>query len=175
MSLSPSGAALTGTTHKPADTGPIENNAAKRSVDISIVKSSLEVSISTKNRPLELLFQTAINKLNEILEPSLGPDAIQQVADSGIDVSPEATAQRIVDLSTGFFEAFKAQHPDEPEETALDRFLAIIGKGIDQGFSEARAILNGLEVLEGDIAANIDRTYELVQEGLTTFREGFDA
>ncbi|MBT5370276.1 MAG: DUF5610 domain-containing protein, partial [Gammaproteobacteria bacterium] len=49
----------------------------------------------------------------------------------------------------------------------------IIGGGIDQGFAEAREILDGLSVLEGDIATNIDATYDLVQEGLQAFIESY--
>ncbi|MBT3719368.1 MAG: DUF5610 domain-containing protein, partial [Gammaproteobacteria bacterium] len=49
----------------------------------------------------------------------------------------------------------------------------IIGGGIDQGFAEAREILDGLSVLEGDIATNIDATYDLVQEGLQAFIDSY--
>jgi hypothetical protein len=55
--------------------------------------------------------------------------------------------------------------------TALNDFIELIGGGIDKGFAEARQILDGLKVLEGDIASNIDKTYELVQVGLKAFME----
>ena len=51
----------------------------------------------------------------------------------------------------------------------------MIGGGIDQGFKEARDILNSLGVLEGEIADNIDKTYELVQTGLQDFRDSFNS
>ncbi|RDH89593.1 MAG: hypothetical protein DIZ77_00365 [endosymbiont of Seepiophila jonesi] len=47
--------------------------------------------------------------------------------------------------------------------------LTIIRDAIEQGFAEAREILDGLSVLEGDISANIDTTFELVLEGLERF------
>ena len=50
-----------------------------------------------------------------------------------------------------------------------------IGGGIDQGFAEARGILDGLGVLEGELKDNIDLTYDLVQQGLQAFREGFSS
>ncbi len=118
-----------------------------------------------------MLLKSAIEHLNNLLEPELGPNAIQTAVDDGLDVSPEATAQRIVSLSTGFFEAFKAQHPGEDEAVVLERFMETIGRGIEQGFKEAREILDGLQVLEGNIASNIDKTYDLVQEGLNEFFE----
>ena len=51
--------------------------------------------------------------------------------------------------------------------------VAVIGGGIEQGFAEAREILDGLGVLQGDIANNIEQTYQRVQEGLQAFRAQF--
>lgn len=56
----------------------------------------------------------------------------------------------------------------------LSSFMDIIGGAIDQGFDEAKDILSGLKVLEGDIAAGVDKTYALVQEGLQAFRDSFN-
>jgi hypothetical protein len=136
----------------------------------SILKAT-EAQLGVKDQPLALVLRSAIEKINEVLEPTLGPNAIESAADSGIDVSPEATADRIVGLSTAFFHAFSKQNPNEEGEDLVNHFLAVIGSGIDQGFGEARDILDGLGVLEGSIADNINRTYDLVQEGLARFRE----
>ena len=53
----------------------------------------------------------------------------------------------------------------------LNQFVDVISSGINQGFAEAREILVGLQVLEGDIASNIDLTYDLVGEKLDAFME----
>ncbi len=45
----------------------------------------------------------------------------------------------------------------------------MIRGGIEKGFAEAREILGGLNVLDGDIASNIDKTYDLVQKKLNDF------
>ncbi len=134
----------------------------------SDVKMGTEAKLSVANRYMELLYKSAIEKLNVALEPDFGSGAIQNSA--GIDVSPEATAGRIISLSTAFFEAFRQQNPEMGDEEALDQFMSTIGKGIEQGFAEAREILGGLQVLNGDIATNIDVTYNLVQQGLQDFR-----
>lgn len=134
-----------------------------------ILTASLEVSIRSGNEPLQLTFRSVIDNLNEILKPDFGADAIQNAASQ--DNSPEGTAGRIVALSTGFFEAFAAQRPEDDPNQVLDDFLDVIGRGIAQGFAEARDILDGLGVLQGDIASNIDRTEELVQQGLAAFAE----
>ncbi len=130
-----------------------------------------QASLEVKERPLELVYRAAIEKLNEALESELGPNAIQTASDSGMDFTPEATAERIVSLSTGFYEAFKARHLDEDEAAVFQKFMETIGSGIKQGFEEAKEILDGLGVLEGDIKGDVDTTYELVLEGLKRFEQ----
>ncbi|MCV6612232.1 MAG: DUF5610 domain-containing protein [Amphritea sp.] len=137
----------------------------------AILESSLQVSLQSGNQSLALLYRTAVEELNKVLETDLGANAIQNAYDSGLDVSPEATAERIVSQTTAFFSAYQEQNPGLSLEEQVTRFTDIIGGGIDQGFSEAREILDGLNVLEGDIAANIDTSYDLVQEKLTAFAD----
>jgi len=155
----------------------IVNRSHTQSINVSAaakVKNSSSASISNvaelsvANRHMELLYKSAIEKLNTVLQPDFGPNAIQNSAE--IDVSPEVTAERIVSLSTGFFGAFREQNPELGDEEALDQFISTIGGGIEQGFAEAREVLEGLQVLNGSIASNIDTTYDLVQQGLNDFR-----
>ncbi|MFT7006275.1 MAG: hypothetical protein ACJAXJ_000783 [Colwellia sp.] len=51
--------------------------------------------------------------------------------------------------------------------------MSIISDGIDNGFKDARDILDSLSVLDGKIATDIDSTYDLVQEGLKHFVDNF--
>jgi len=74
-----------------------------------------------------------------------------------------------VSFSTQFLGAFREQNPDLSEEESLNAFMDVIGSGIDQGFGEAKDILGGLNVLEGEVSDTIDTTYDLVQEGLQAF------
>jgi len=142
----------------------------KAEMNVSILQSA-KVSIGVKDNSLTLLFNAAIDKINEQLAPELGADAIQKGYDEGLDISPEATAERIVNLSTLSYHAYKANHKNEDETVVLDNYIALITKGIEQGFGEARGILKGLDVLEGDIASNIDKTFELVGQKLLTFKD----
>ncbi len=141
----------------------------KKQNNEAILQASMEVSVSAGNDPLALLYKAAIEGINEVLQADFGDNAIQTAADSGIDVSPEATADRIVSMSTGFFSQYQEQHSELSTEEAVKSFAELIAGGIDQGFSEAKEILNGLKVLEGDIASNIDITYDLVHQGLQDF------
>ncbi|SDA63805.1 MULTISPECIES: DUF5610 domain-containing protein [unclassified Janthinobacterium] len=143
------------------------NDRTRLQLNASIMQASLNVSIGSENEPLALLYKTAITNINEALKGQYGDDAIQNAASQ--DNSAEATAQRIVSLSTGFFDAFKKQNPDLDDDAALSKFMDTISGGMEKGFKEARDILGGLKVLGGDIAGNIDKTYELVQKGYADF------
>jgi len=148
-------------------------DASKQAFNASILQASMEVSLSAGNHSMSLLYKTAIENLNQVLAPEFGDNAIQAASGSGMDFSPQATADRIVSMSTAFFGKYAENHPDKDLETALNDFAKLIGGGIDKGFAEARQILDGLKVLEGDIASNIDKTYELVQSGLKSFVENY--
>jgi len=140
---------------------------AKAQFNASIVQASLSVSIQSSNEPLSVLLKTALTGINEALKDDYGDNAIQNAVSQ--DNSPEGTAGRIVSLSTAFYDAFKKQHTGEDEGDVLNQFIATLKKGVDQGFQEARGVLQGLSVLNGDIASNVDKTYELVQKGYADF------
>ena len=150
-----------------SDTAISASNRAKMQLNVSILQESASISLNAGNDPLALLYKSAITSINEQLEADFGPDAIQNAA--GQDNSPEGTAGRIVSLSTAFFSAFQQQHSELEGDEALNRFMDTIKGGIEKGFKEARDILQGLKVLDGDSAGNIDKTYELVQKGLDDF------
>ncbi|NVK41684.1 MAG: DUF5610 domain-containing protein [Oceanospirillaceae bacterium] len=135
----------------------------------ALLDASLNVSIDAGNRSLELLYRTAIEKLNEVLAQDMGANVLRDALDSDLDVSPEATADRILTLSTAYLPLYLEQHPGQNEGDGHAQFTDLIRDGIGQGFAEAREILQGLGVLEGDIADNIDRTWTLVQLGLDAF------
>lgn len=167
------GASEAGQARRPAETGKSSIDTAKHALNASILKASMEVSLSTGNNSMSLLFKSAIEQLNQVLAPELGDNAIQNAASSGMDFSPLATADRIVSLSTALFGKYAEQHPEKELETALKDFTKLIGGGIEKGFAEARQILDGLQVLKEDIASNIDKTYELVQSGLKSFVDDY--
>lgn len=141
---------------------------SKSQLNASIVKASMDVAIESKNQPLALLYKSVIESLNEVLKADFGDNAIQNAL--GQDNTPEGTAGRIVAMSTGFFEAYRLQHPGEDEGALLKHFMEVIQGGFEQGYGEARQILDGLGVLTGDIASNIEKTHELVLQGYADFQ-----
>ena len=144
---------------------------AKQQLNAQIVQKSLAVAISSQNQPLGLVYKAAIENLNEVLKPELGDNAIQNAAND--EFTPEAVATRILSFVASIYEMYRGQKRDdgasEENNATLDRFMGLIGGGIDKGFKEARGILSGLNVLQGDVASNIDKTYDLIQKGLADF------
>jgi len=142
-------------------------SSVRDELNVQILQASVEVSLKAGDQSQALLFRSAIERINEFLTPTLGPDAIQ--AKMGDDNSPEATAERILSLSTGFFDAYAAQHPDDdPGQVAKD-FVELIRSGFEKGFNEAKDILQGLKVFGGDIESGVVKTYELVSKGYDDF------
>ena len=149
--------------------------SSKKQLNAAIIESSLKYSTTVGDQPLALTLKTALQGINEALQASGVENKVEETYESGIDFSPEATAERIVSFSTQFLGAFREQNPDMSEEESLTAFVDIISSGIDQGFDEAKEILGGLKVLEGEVSETIDKTYELVQSGLQAFVDALKA
>jgi hypothetical protein len=153
-------------------TGEVQESIAvsqKKQLNAAIIESTLEFSNSLGDQPLSLALKTALQGINEALQANGVESSVEDAFQSGVDYSPEATAERIVSFSTQFLGAFREQNPDMSEEESLNAFMDVIGSGIDQGFGEAKDILGGLNVLEGEVSDTIDTTYDLVQKGLQAF------
>ena len=140
-----------------------------------VLKASFEVSISAGSQPQYLLYRSAVDHIHRSLESELGANAVQNAnaaqnpAASSPDNSPEATASRILSFSTGFYEQYAQQHPGEDSEKLAQDFVDVIRRGFEKGFNEAKDILQGLQALNGNVAENVTRTYELVNSGYDQF------
>lgn len=147
---------------------------SKQLMNQAILSAQQDVNIKAGDESMTLLYRAAIEAINKELAPSMGENAIQTAYDNGVDTSPEATADRIVSFATQFFSIHQQQNSGMDFDEQLESFMGIIGGAIDSGFQEARDILSGLKVLQGDIADGVDKTYSLVQEGLQAFRDSFN-
>lgn len=144
---------------------------ARASFNSAIVQTQLNVAINSGNDPLALVLKAAITGVNEALEPTFGKDAIQNAA-ANQDNSAEATAGRIVSLSTAFYGAYIAQNKLEDNAASREQFIGVIRGGFETGFKEAQDVLAGLKVLGGDIATDLDKTFDLVLKGYASFAAG---
>jgi len=159
------------------------SEANKRQLNQTILDNQLSLSLTSDNKAMNLLYRAisdAVEKRMAAQAPAAQnqDDSTEVTAETGLnktytneDTSPQATAERIVGFATNFYQAFRQQNPQLDDEDGLERFMQEIGKGIDQGFADARDILTGLKKLEGKVATDIDETYSLIQQGLQDFRE----
>ena len=145
----------------------VSEAALRKDLNVGILQASMAVSIRAGDESQALLFRSAIEGINEALAPTLGPDAIQNAM--GQDNSAEATAGRIVSMSTAFFDAYAARRPEDDPETVLRDFMDVIRGGFEKGFGEARDILSGLGVFNGAVEADVTKTRELVLQGYDRF------
>lgn len=147
----------------------------KRNSDNMIIESQLKVSSQDGPTVMSLLLRTAIEEINKRIPSNdtanTGESTIQKAYESNLDVSPKATADRILSGATSFFNAYKEQNSELSEEEALTQFMGVIRSGIDSGFGQARDVLESLSVLEDEIASDIDTTYDTVQTGLVEFSD----
>ena len=146
---------------------------SKQLMNQAILSAQQGVNIKSGDKSMVLLYRAAIESINKELAPTMGQNAIQTAYDNGVDTSPEATADRIVSFATKFFSVHQQQHSGMSLDDQLESFMGIIGGAIDSGFKDAKDILSGLKVLQGDIAKGVDKTYSLVQDGLQAFRDSF--
>lgn len=140
---------------------------ARETLNAQLV-DNLSVSLNAGSQPQALLYSAAIDKINELLAPTMGKDAIQNAAKND-DNSAEATAKRILSASTGMFGAYAAQHPEMDKETQAKNFVDLVRGGFEKGYGDAKDILKGLKVLSGDVESGIQKTYDLVEKGFDDF------
>ncbi|MFZ3182541.1 MAG: DUF5610 domain-containing protein [Pseudomonas sp.] len=102
--------------------------------------------------------QTLANRLAERL--GLKPGDLSAKAD---DYSPAKVAERILGFVGGNMAREAADGADSEQ---LQKHMQEFRKGVEKGFADARKILDGMGVLNGQVAANIDDTYQRIQDGL---------
>ena len=116
---------------------------------------------------LALVRDKAYEKLRSVVDDARKALGIPEGA--VLDTSPEATADRIVNFALGFFSKYSENHGLANDEAGRQQFAEFIGGAIGQGIQEARDILTGLQVLNGDTGNLIDTTASIIQQRLDDF------
>ncbi len=89
--------------------------------------------------------------------------------DTSVDVSPEATADRIVGFALGMKGIYSRQNSELSADELATGFENEIRSGINEGFAHARNTLGSLDLLSGLVQDNVDVTWDLVQQKLEDF------
>ncbi len=129
----------------------------------------VKVGVDSPSKALSLTAQEIVDKLNELLKADL-PDGLQSLKPQ--DVTPEATAERIVRGATAFFGVFAEQNPNLQGEELLSAFMETIRGGIDQGYSDAFETLKGLGAFEFEgVQDSVQQTKSLIESKLIGFEQ----
>ena len=102
--------------------------------------------------------QTLANRLAERL--GLEPGGLSGKRDA---FSPEKVASVVLGFIDQRLQSEAAAGADPAKLQAL---MTQARDGVEKGFAEARKILDGMGVLQGKVAADIDDTYQRIQDGL---------
>ncbi|MEE8558790.1 MAG: DUF5610 domain-containing protein [Myxococcota bacterium] len=115
--------------------------------------------------------ETGIREVEEALEKA-GKSAYLESIESPADLSPEATAERILGGITGYiYGAFRLESPDATAED-FERFQAKVLEGFGRGLAEAKDTLEGLALLSDALVGSIDVAETRVRDGLEEFFAG---
>lgn len=106
------------------------------------------------------------NRLAERL--GLAPGTLS--ASQADNFTPDKVAERILGFVGGRLQRDQAEGADN---AALEKRMQQAVSGIEKGFAEARKILEGMGLLQGKVAADIDQTWDKIQSGMQGLRERY--
>src|SRR5262249_29963197 len=96
------------------------------------------------------------------------PNGVQSLKPE--DVTPEATADRIVTGITASFDAFAAQNKGLQGEDLLSAFMEKVRSGVDSGYGDAFKTLQDLGAFQYDgVQSGIEKTRSLIDQKLADF------
>ncbi|MCP4445964.1 MAG: hypothetical protein GY811_11555 [Myxococcales bacterium] len=109
-------------------------------------------------------------KIEEMLHARLAKTLEAQGVDlsehQGLDYSPDAVSQRIVDYSISLYGVFREQNTSLSENEAMNKFESTIRGAVDNGFDDAMDILEGVGLSDDvlnmgrDTKAQIDSRFD---------------
>ncbi len=118
---------------------------------------------------LSLTAKEIVDKINEQLKTVL-PDGVQSLTPE--QVTPEATADRIVSGVTAFFDIYAKQNKNLQGSELVDSFIAEVTRGVNTGYGDAVKILEGVGAFKVDgVKDGIEKTRTLIDEKLAAFGE----
>lgn len=136
--------------------------------------ASLSPALARSSSPLNSAAQQrnsadAQNALTNRLAERLGlePGALKGKSEA---FAPSKVADTVLGFIEQRLQSAQANGGDTAE---LEKLLSQARKGVEKGFEEARKILDGMGVLKGKIAEDIDTTYNKIQDGLNALEKGF--
>ncbi len=131
--------------------------------------ASVGINFQDLYKGLSVSAKQMVDKINELLKAKV-PNGVQSLSPS--EVTPEATADRIVQGATSYFSVYSEQNPDLEGEDLIDSFMKTIRSGIDSGYSDAFNTLKGLGAFGVDgVQSGVEKTKSLIEEKLQKYED----
>lgn len=118
-----------------------------------------------------VLSDSVENRLDKALEKAGLDTKAESLLQEGLDLTPEATAERITQFATSFFGAYQANNPDVEAEQQVNDFTELIKGAVEEGFADAKEILSGIGRIPAQVGEDMDRTLELTMAGIDRFAD----
>jgi hypothetical protein len=122
---------------------------------------------ATTSQALDVVRERAFAQLRNVVNEARAALGIPE--GQSIDTSPDATADRIVNFALQFFSKYSENNGLANDEEGRRQFADFIGSAINKGIGEARDILQGLQVLSGNVNNQIDETADIISRRLEDF------
>jgi|YNPMSStandDraft_1061717.scaffolds.fasta_scaffold16222_2 hypothetical protein len=116
---------------------------------------------------LRMVNERALDKLRKIVAQAREELGLPE--DAQVDLSPEATGDRIADFALKWFGQWAKNNKAQDTEEDRARFVDFIGGAVRKGVEEARGILKALNALNPEIEGMIDKTMARVQARFDDF------
>ena len=147
---------------------PLASGQGERAADAVLLSIGRRIDVSYATMVLDESLRPRLDAALASAGLELSTDDLLSTAE---DTFSEATAQRIIEFATSFFEAFQNNQVDEDSESQISSFTELIKGAVKGGFDQARDILGGIGQKSGGVQADIDRTFSLTTKGLDAFAQ----
>ena len=131
-------------------------------VDLSPVAEALKKG--------QALLQEKLDKSLQVRFKSVGVDLSEARA---VDYSPEAVSDRIAELASAQFSAFKSAHSRLGTEQARVRYQRLFRSGVEHGYAEALKVMRDMALPE-DVFALGRETKDLIDDKLDALFASLD-
>jgi hypothetical protein len=116
-----------------------------------------------REEPLQLLLRAITARLNEYVPVITTPSPVVLSVPQAL--TPAVTAARIVAMVAMAFERFRMQQ-NAPEAHLLETYRGHVDVALEDGLREAKQVLTNLNLLDAQLAQQLDRTLELARATL---------
>ncbi|MFO0750964.1 MAG: DUF5610 domain-containing protein [Myxococcota bacterium] len=118
---------------------------------------------------LEYLQEALTTRVGKAVEEKLAAQGVDLNDAVGVDVSPEATADRIFRGTTSLLATFARQNPKLSQSDLVDKFETTIRGAIKKGYNEAVHILEGFQEFDDKVRGLVQQTQDVLDKKLDTY------